>query len=131
MSTLSGLITPGNVLTDVNTATLTNKTITGLRETRVAIPASDIDLATGNYFTKTIAGATTLTVSNVPASGTVASFILELTNGGSAVVTYPANTKWAGGTAPTLTAAGKDILGAYTTDGGATFNWLVLALDVK
>jgi len=31
-----------------------------LRETKVAVAASEIDLATGNYFTKTISGATTL-----------------------------------------------------------------------
>ena len=50
---------------------LTGATMTGaltsLRETRVAMPANAIDLATGNFFTKTISAATTFTVSNLPA----------------------------------------------------------------
>lgn len=113
------------------TQTLSNKTLTGLRETRVALAANNIDLATGNVFTKTISGATTLTVSNVPASGTTATFILDLTNGGSATVTWWSGMKWAGGTAPTLTAAGRDVLGFFTHDGGATWIGLLLGKDVK
>lgn len=106
-------------------------TITGLREVRAALPANNIDLATGNVFTKTIGGATTLTVSNVPATGTTASFILDLTNGGSAAITWWSGVKWAGGTVPTLTAAGRDVLGFFTHDGGATWTGLVLGKDVK
>lgn len=109
----------------------TTPTITGLREVRVAMAANDIDLATGNLFTKTISGATTLTVSNIPASGTLASFILDLTNGGSATITWWSGVKWAGGTAPTLTAAGRDVLGFYTHDGGTTWTGLLLGKDVK
>jgi len=109
----------------------TTPTITGLREVRVAMAANDIDLATGNLFTKTISGATMLTVSNVPANGTLASFILDLTNGGSATVTWWSGVKWAGGTAPTLTAAGRDVLGFYTHDGGTVWTGLLLGKDVK
>lgn len=112
-------------------ALITNPVFIGTKETRVAIPASDIDLSTGNYFTRTISGTTTLTVSNVPTTGTAASFILDLTNGGSATVNFFANVKWAGGTAPTLTAAGRDALGFYTYDGGTTWTGLVLGLDIK
>lgn len=104
---------------------------TGMREARVAMGANDIDLRAANYFTKTVSGATTFTVSNVPAAGTVASFILELTNGGSATVTWWSGVKWAGGTAPTLTSAGVDILGFYTHDGGTTWRGMVLAKDSK
>lgn len=96
-----------------------------------AIAASAIDLALGNFFSKTIAGATTFTVSNVPASGAVASVILELTNGGSAAVTWWDGVKWAGGTAPTLTAAGRDILGFFTRDGDTTWTGLMLSKDAK
>lgn len=106
-------------------------TITGLREVRAALPANNIDLATGNVFTKTISAATTLTVSNVPATGTTASFILDLTNGGSAAITWWSGVKWAGGTIPTLTAAGRDVLGFFTHDGGTTWTGLVLGKDVK
>ena len=102
-----------------------------LQETRVAMGANNVDLATGNFFSKTISGATTLTVSNIPAAGLAASFILDLTNGGSAAITWWSGTKWAGGTAPTLTSAGRDVLGFFTHDGGTTWSGLVLGRDVK
>jgi hypothetical protein len=105
--------------------------ITALRETKVAMGANNIELASGNVFTKTIAGATTLTVSGWLASGNSNSFILELTNGGSAVVTWFSGVKWAGGTAPTLTAAGVDIIGFYSHDGGTNVRGIVLSKDSK
>lgn len=121
--------------------TLANKTlespqintpiITAAKEIKVSIAASNIDLALANFFGKTVTGATTFTVSNVPVTGIVASFILNLTNGGSATITWWSGTKWAGGTAPTLTAAGRDVLGFYTDDGGTTWTGLVLGKDHK
>lgn len=114
-----------------DTQTLTNKTLTGARETRVAVAASNIDLLAGSFFTRTISGVTTLTVSNVPTAGTAVSFVLDLTNGGSATVNWWTGVRWAKGTAPTLTAAGRDVLGFYTHDGGTTWTGLLLGLDVK
>jgi hypothetical protein len=111
--------------------TLSLKTLTGSKETRVTMGASNIDLDAGNWFTRTISGTTTLTVSNVPASGTAASFILDLTNGGSATVNWWSNVRWAGGTPPTLTAAGRDVLGFYTYDAGSNWTGLLLGKDVK
>ena len=105
--------------------------ITAIRETKVAMAANNIDLATGNLFTKTITTATTLTVSNVLESGNANSFILELTNGGVGVITWWSGMKWEGGTAPTLTAAGVDILGFYSHDGGITWRGMVMAKDSK
>ena len=112
-------------------APLLQPTLTGLREVRVAMAANAIDLATGNLFTKTITAATTFTVSNVPAAGTVASFILDLTNGGSKTITWWSGMKWAAGTAPTLTASGVDVLGFYSHDGGTTWRGMLLAKDSK
>lgn len=103
----------------------------GVREARVAMGANDINIASGNYFSKTLGGATTFTVSNVPASGTAASFVLDLTNGGAYAITWWSGVKWAGGTAPTLTASGRDVLGFFTHDGGTTWTGLVLGKDVK
>ena len=105
--------------------------ITAIRETKVAMDTDNIDLATGNLFTKTITVATTLTVSNVLPEGNANSFILELTNGGSKVITWWSGMKWAGGTAPTLTASGVDILGFYSHDGGTTWRGMVMTKDSK
>ena len=136
----TSLLGSGNVVTgDVTTTgpqTLTNKAlttplITGTREVCVAMPANAIDLATGNLFTKTISGVTTLTVSNVPTTGDAASFILELTNAGSAAITWFSGVKWAGGTAPTLTTTGVDVLGFYSHDGGTTWRGMLLSKDSK
>jgi hypothetical protein len=107
-------------------ATATRLTSTEYVENSVAVSASAIDLNAGNYFTKTISGTTTFTISNPATSGLVNSFILQLTNGGSATVNWFSGVKWAGGTAPTLTASGVDVLGFYTLDGGTTYEGFVL-----
>jgi hypothetical protein len=109
---------------------LITPTITGTKEVKVVMSANNIDLATGNIFTKTITAATTLTISNTPAAGTVATFILDLTNGGAFAITWW-SVKWASATAPTLTAAGRDSLAFYTHDGGTTWTGLLLGKDLK
>ena len=83
-----------------------------------AVAALDIDLSTGNYFTKTINANSTFTFSNPPASGTVGSFTLELTHT-SGTVTWPASVKFPADTAPTLT-TGKTHLFVFVTDDGGT-----------
>lgn len=102
-----------------------------LQEAKAAISASDIDLRAANYFTKTISTNTTFTVSNVPSTGTSACFLLDLTNGGAATVTWWSGMKWAGGVAPSLTASGRDVLGFFTHDGGTTWSGFLLGKDVK
>jgi hypothetical protein len=102
-----------------------------VRSTRTAVAALNIDCSAGDVFTKTITAISTFTVSNVPAAGVVSSFILDLTNGGAYAITWWTGVKWAGGVAPTLTAAGRDVLGFLTHDGGTTWTGLVLAKDVK
>ena len=118
-------------VTLVGVQTLTNKTLTGpvltgTKETKVAVAAAAIDLATGNYFSKTITGATTFTLSNVPAAGTAISFILDVTNGSAFAITWFSGVKWAAATAPTLSASGRDVLGFFSHDGGTTWNGFVL-----
>jgi hypothetical protein len=105
----------------------TTPTLTGIKETKTTTPAHNFDLSTANYFTYTLSGAQTLTVSNTATTGSVSTFILDITNGGSAVITWWSGTKWAAGTAPTLTTSGRDVLGFFTHDGGTTWNGLVLA----
>jgi hypothetical protein len=110
---------------------ISNSVTTGGKETKVAMAANNVDLSTGNYFTKTISTTTTLTVSNVPSTGTAVSFILDLTNGGAGTITWWSGMKWVGGTTPTLTASGRDVLGFFTHDGGTTWSGFVLGKDVK
>lgn len=102
-----------------------------LPETRVSLGSgSEIDCLSGNYFTKTIAGLTTLSVINTPSSGITAAFILDLTNGGSATIGWWSGVKWAGrNSAPVLTASGRDVLGFFTHDGGINWTGLVLGKD--
>ena len=92
---------------------------------------NNIDLLLGDLFTKTITTDTTFSVSNVEVAGIVDSFILELTDAGSFVITWFSNIQWDSGTAPTLTAGGKDTIAFYTYDGGVTWNGVVIGLDVK
>jgi len=124
-SDTSRAATASPTFTGTVTAPVVNATT--VHETVVAMAASNIDCATGSFFTRTIAGATTLTVSNVPAAPLVPSFVLELTNGGAGVITWWAGVRWAGGLPPTLTTAGIDALGFYTLDGGANWRGMLLA----
>lgn len=92
----------------------------------------DIDLTLGNVVSGTVdTSTTTFTFSNPPATGTAGSFTLILTNGGSQTVNWPASVDWAGGTAPTLTAAGVDILTFLTLDGGTTWYGFSAGADMS
>ena len=88
--------------------------------TTSAVSASEINLANGSVFTKTISANTTFTITGAP-SGKAASFSLVLTNGGAYTITWPSSVKWAGGNVPTLTASGVDLLTFLTPDGGTTW----------
>jgi hypothetical protein len=114
-----------------STGTFTTLLSTAMRETKTNTVSSNLNLANGNYFSHTVSGSTTFTVSNVPTTGTAVSLIFDITNGGSAAITWWANVKWPGGSAPTLTASGRDVLGFYTYDNGATWSGFVLGRDVK
>ena len=82
----------------------------------------DIDLTLGNVVTLTVdTSANTFTFSNPTASDEGCGFTLYITNGGSQTVTWPASVDWPSATAPTLTAAGVDILVFTTVDGGTTW----------
>jgi hypothetical protein len=100
-------------------------------ETKAAMAAHDVDLTLGNVQTYTLSGNQTLTFSNPPASGTAGSFTLIVTNGASATLTWPTSVDWAGGTAPTLTASGIDILTFTTVDGGTIWYGFLAGADMK
>lgn len=81
-----------------------------------AVPALDINCSAGNYFTKTINGASTFTFSNAPSSRAY-SFTLELTVT-SGAATWPAEVQWPNGTAPTLGTSKTSLLMFITDDAG-------------
>ena len=85
-----------------------------------AMGANDVDCSGGNYFTKTITGATTFTFSNVPAS-TAYIMTMEVTLNGSNAITWPAAVKWPADTAPTITDAKSQLFIFVTDDGGTRF----------
>ena len=94
--------------------------------------ARTVDLEDGNNFTATVSASTvTWTFSNPTASDELCGFTLFLTNGGSQTVNWPGSVDWAGGTAPTLTASGLDILVFVTTDGGTIWHGMVASADSK
>lgn len=90
-----------------------------------SVAALDIDLSTGNYFTKTISSNSTFTFSNPPSSGTVGSFTLELTHT-SGTVTWPSTVKWPADTAPTLTTGKTHLFIFVTDDGGSRYRGAAL-----
>ena len=93
--------------------------ITGSQTSNItAMGANDVDCSAGNYFTKTITGATTFTFSNVPTS-VAYTFTIEVTLNGSNAITWPASVKWNADTAPTIT-DGKTQLFVFLTDDGGT-----------
>ncbi|WP_352402677.1 carbohydrate-binding protein [Pyramidobacter sp.] len=89
-----------------------------------------IDCALGNYVIMTIGALLTLSFT-AAANGRLRVLTLELINGGSATVTWPASVKWADGAAPVLTAAGKDLITLMTRDDGATWYGTVVGSDFK
>jgi hypothetical protein len=105
----------------ISAAELTGATYTNgsARSNIVAVAALDINCSLGNYFTKTISGNSTFTVSNVPTDRAYA-FTLELTHT-SGTVTWFANVQWPNQTAPTLT-TGRTHLFTFVTDSG-TSRW--------
>ncbi len=84
----------------------------------VAMAANSVNCSLGNYFTKTITGATTFTFDSVP-NNVEYSFTLEVTLNGSNAITWPTSVKWNADTAPSLT-DGKTQLFMFLTSNGGT-----------
>ena len=77
------------------------------------------DLSVANNHSVTVTtSANTFSFTNPPASGRLGTLTLIITNGGSQTVTWPASVDWPGGTAPTLTASGVDVITLFTLDAG-------------
>jgi len=93
--------------------------------------ATAINFALGNVVTAVLASGGSFTISNAPTSGVYGKFKLILTNGGTVADPWHASVKFAGGTTPTLTTSGIDILTFETIDNGANWYAVVEGLDMK
>ena len=91
----------------------------------------DLDFDVANAFTFTVAGAVTLSFTNVPSAGEfIVGAILKITNGSAFLITWPAAVKWVDGVTPTFTAAGTDLVALVSFDDGVSWQANVI-LDVK
>jgi len=104
---------------------------TDYAETKQAMAAHSVDLTLGNVQTYTLSGNQTLTFDNPSATGNSCSFTLVVTNGGSATLTWPGAVDWAGGSAPSLTSSGIDILTFMTMDAGTIWYGFAAGADMK
>ena len=100
---------------------------------------TNADLEDGNVQTVTMTANTfNFGITNGLASNSN-SLTLVVTNGGLATVTWKAgahdgggnNIKWAGGSAPTLTSSGVDVICFTTVDGGTNFYGFSAGLDMS
>jgi hypothetical protein len=90
-----------------------------------------LDLATANYFSAEVSGSSTFVFANPPVSTVAAGFVLELVNGGTHTVGWPATVDWPSGVAPTLTDGGTDLLVFITDDGGTIWRGVLSMGDSK
>ena len=81
-----------------------------------------LDVSAADTYSKSTTGNTTFAFSNPPSSGTVGTFSLILTSGGSHTISWPSTLRWAGGSAPAVPASGeKNIYTFMTVDGGSNY----------
>ena len=80
--------------------------------------SSTIDCSVGNYFTLTVNGATTVSFTNVPSSGTSYSCVIEVLHT-SGTISWHSSIKWPNDSAPSIT-TGKTHLFIFVTDNGGT-----------
>lgn len=89
----------------------------------ISVPALNIDLSQGNYFSKSISSNSAFTFSNVPAGGS--SFTLDLTLTAAVLATFPTSVRTPNN-APLPFVANKSYLCMFITkDGGARWRLVV------
>ena len=108
----------------------------GLAEGYAALSGTTpiVSLNSGGSFSLVLSGNTTFKFDHEPATG-ASGFSLAITQdaGGSGfTVTWPAEVKWPGGSAPDLTATAdkSDVFVFTTDDGGASYVGLVAGKDI-
>jgi hypothetical protein len=92
-----------------------------------------MDLSAASEFTMTITASSTFAFTNTLAANIGQVVYLRLANAGAAgtTITWPASTKFAAGTAPTLTASGVDLLGVMYDVTTSTYMVFVIGLNIQ
>lgn len=86
----------------------------------------NISSANGNIVKITITGNSAINLSTGETnSGTSTCLTMFMVNGGSFIISWGANIKWDGGSAPTLSTTGTDMITFITIDNGATWYGLL------
>ena len=92
--------------------------------------ATDFDVADGTYVVATFGASAVAELGFVGGdSDESQEWVLELTNGGQGTLTWGSEVEWPGGSAPTLTAAGVDLLRFYSPDGSVRVLGTLIDLD--
>ena len=91
-----------------------------------------INVSSGNYFTYTASGSTTISFTNVPSSGNLVSIAIKIYGGGATAPTliWPTGTKWPSATAPTPS-SNTDLWVFYTDDGGSSWRGNLVQRDSR
>jgi hypothetical protein len=89
-----------------------------------------LNLSNHCFFKATITGAVTLSITSSLSGTNIANLGIVLVNP-STNITWPASFKWSGGTAPTLTATGTDLLTFISFDNGTTWLNVGQSFDIK
>ena len=125
----SGAFTFSNVITFSNTITTKLSVSNAYSESQASPTISAgtlaLDLSSASVFAVNLnSSVSTLTITNIQASGNTSSFVLNLTADGTPrTVAWPSAFRWPSGTAPTITSTVNktDVVVAYTYDSGT--NW--------
>ena len=80
-----------------------------------------LDTSLGNVFNLTMqSDITSLTISNVPSDGSTITLIVDNT-AGNYDITWPSSVQWSGGSQPSLTSNGTDVITLITPNGGTVY----------
>jgi len=125
LNSVTGDLTVSNAARIGNTSIVANSKFdvfggVSMNVVTLATSSNTINVALANYFVHSPAGTTTYTFEGVPVARD-SSFVIELANGGSYTITWPAAVKWPANTAPTLTTSGKDLVIFSTANTGSTW----------
>lgn len=119
---------------DLNRATFSKMQLKDYSETLVTNGATTgtvtIDIANGNVYDLTMAGATTLVFSNPAPTSQACSFTLKINMPSTLyAITWPASIKWDKEAVPTFVASKTAYISFVTIDGGTRWHGLVGGLN--